>query len=366
MKALKIAALFVASASLLQAGCGDSESESTGAGVGAERAAKETPSTEHVTVGGLLAQIRGHHRAVVERYEADDRNAALEHARHPSKEILDSLRPELAKDAETAAALPRSLAAVTTAVREGRPARDVRASVAEAAAITRQAEPKLVGAASGGSAYRGSVVASLASLAAHEYEEALDGDRVARLDEFQDGYGFVREAAALYGEIEPAVQESSSKEAEEITEGFEQLERAMPSGEAPRNPVSVEDVEQAAKLIGAELEETVGATPVTESDPREVEEEIELMLDDVLEAYDPQSPDRAAELAAETYLEHYEVIEPRVIDAAPDVNAELEPLLGAELRKRIREGVPPEQIEELVTKAKQLLAQAIRAVEAAE
>ena len=71
----------------------------------------------------------------------------------------------------------------------------------------------------------------------------------------------------------------------------------------------------------------------------------------------------AAELAAEAYLEHYEVIEGAVIAAAPDINTELEPLLGAELRRQINEGATLEEIQTMVDRAKDLLGQAIEALE---
>jgi hypothetical protein len=116
-------------------------------------------------------------------------------------------------------------------------------------------------------------------------------------------------------------------------------------------------------LVGAELEETVGAKPVEETNPEQVQRRIERLLDRIASTYDPADPDPAAELAAEAYLENYEVIEAGVIEAAPDVNAKLEPLLGAELRKRVREGAPASEIASMITEAKRLLAQAVKAVQ---
>jgi hypothetical protein len=212
-------------------------------------------------------------------------------------------------------------------------------------------------------AYKGSVIAALTAVAAHEYDEALEGDRIVREDEFQDGYGFVQEAQDLYRAIEPRVKSESEQEAAEITEAFATLEDAMPSGEPSGNPAPLEEVEEAARLIGAELEETVGARPAQESDPTAVQAEIERLLDQIVRTYDAANPDAAAELAAEAYLQNYETIEPGVIEAAPEVNSELEPLLGAELRRQIRAGASRAQIERMVERAKQLLAQGVRALE---
>ena len=90
---------------------------------------------------------------------------------------------------------------------------------------------------------------------------------------------------------------------------------------------------------------------------------IEALLDQIVGLVESGDRAAAAELAAEAYLEHYEVIEGAVIDATPDINTELEPLLGAELRRQINEGATPEEIQSMVDRAKDLLAQAVEALE---
>lgn len=170
----------------------------------------------------------------------------------------------------------------------------------------------------------------------------------------------------MYRDLAPRVRAKSEAEAAEIDEAFEQLAGAMPSGDPPARPVALEDVERAAKLIGAELEETVGAKPVEDADPKAVAERIEELLDEIASTYDPSNPESAAELAAEAYLENYETIEAGVIEAAPAVNEQLEPLLGAELRKRIREGATPAEVQRMTRRAKQLLGEGVAAVEGAK
>jgi hypothetical protein len=345
----------------LTAGCGDDDS-SSGSAAETTAAAPEVTGGQ-VTFGSLVAQIRGHHRAALERHGVGDTAAARKHANHPAKEVLDSIRPELEEPApETVRSLTAALDAVPAAIRDGTKT-DVSDAVAAAAVQTRAAERAVVGETADSDAYKGSVIADITAVAAHEYEEALAGDRIVREDEFQDGYGFIQEAKELYRAIEPRVKQESEQEAAEITEAFEQLEAAMPSGEAPGDPAPLEDVEQAAQLVGAELEETVGATPAQESDPKAVQAEIERLLDEIARTYDPADPDAAAELAAEAYLQNYETIEAAVIKAAPEVNEPLEPLLGAELRKRIREGASPKEIRAMTRRAKLLLAKGVEALE---
>jgi hypothetical protein len=203
----------------------------------------------------------------------------------------------------------------------------------------------------------------LLTTSAHEYEEAVGDKGVRLLAEFQDGYAFVQEAQRLYEEIASDVEAASTEEAEEVEEAFETLEAALPAPDPPAELADPLDVETAAKLIGHELEETVGAAPVEESDPEEVVAEIEGLLDEVVSTYEAGDADAATELAAEAYLENYEVIEAEVIEMAPEVNEELEPLLGADLRKRISEGAPVNEIEDMVAHAKDLLAEALEALE---
>ncbi|HXG39441.1 MAG TPA: hypothetical protein VNJ28_00730, partial [Candidatus Limnocylindrales bacterium] len=231
------------------------------------------------------------------------------------------------------------------------------------ARLTEEAEAAVLGDVAASPAYRGSVVAALLGTAAHEYEEAVGGGAIRELVEYQDAYGFAGEARRLYAAIEAAVRAASDEEADEIEEAFGVLAEALPGPTPPGTLVPVERVEEAAALVGHELEETVGARPLQEADLEAVASEIRHLLDEIVAAYRAGDAERAAELAAEAYLENYEVIEASVIEAAPDVNAELEPLLGAELRRRIGAGAPVEEIERMVARAKELLDRAVEAVE---
>ena len=333
------------------------------------QAAGEDPSEHHsadveaIAFGEALAQIRGHHLVSLELYEAGDEQGAATHAGHPIDEILDSVRSELEEhDPETGEELAKALEAGANAIAEGAPAEEVSTAFEDAADLTDEALMAVVGDAADDASFKGSVIAALLSTAGHEYEEAVGADGVRLLAEFQDGYAFVREGRRLYEEIAGDVEAASAEEAEEIEEAFETLEIALPSPEPPRELAEALDVTSAAELIGHELEETVGASPVTESDPEEIVEEIERLLDEIVATYESGDAAAAAEFSAEAYLENYEVIEAEVIEQAPDVNEELEPLLGADLRKRINEGAPIDEIEDMVARAKELLQEALDAI----
>jgi hypothetical protein len=299
----------------------------------------------------------------LELYRAGDEKGATVHAGHPIAEILASVRSELDEHGGSLGAdLEDALQAGASTVADRRPPAELARIYDRAAVLTRRAEEAVVG-GGGDAAYKGSVIAALLTTAGHEYEEAVGKSGVRLLVEYQDAYAFVREAERLYDDIEAEVRGAAAEEADEIDDAFDRLGAALPSLRPPADPGDVLDVETSAELIGHELEETVGAAPGVVSDPEDVGAEIEELLDELIERYEAGDAAAAAELSAEAYLENYEVIEAEVIDKAPEINEELEPLLGAELRRRIEEGASVAEIRQMVTRARELLAQAIDALE---
>jgi hypothetical protein len=299
----------------------------------------------------------------LELYRAGDEKGATVHAGHPIAEILASVRSELDEHGGSLGAdLEDALQAGASTVADRRPPAELARIYDRAAVLTRRAEEAVVG-GGGDAAYKGSVIAALLTTAGHEYEEAVGKSGVRLLVEYQDAYAFVREAERLYDDIEAEVRGAAAEEADEIDDAFNRLRAALPSLRPPADPGDVLDVETSAELIGHELEETVGAAPGVVSDPEDVGAEIEELLDELIERYEAGDAAAAAELSAEAYLENYEVIEAEVIDKAPEINEELEPLLGAELRRRIEEGASVSEIRQMVARAKELLSQAIDALE---
>ncbi|MDQ3964039.1 MAG: hypothetical protein M3277_09060 [Actinomycetota bacterium] len=354
--------LCVAGALTLALGaCGSEPAAAPGAGTG-EHAAVE--GVEAITFGESLAQIRGHHRVALELYEAGDLSGALVHAGHPIDEIITSVRSELEEHGGPGEALATALEDVRIAVQQKAEASEISDAMDEVRALTFEAATALAGEDAKSSAYRGSVIAALLKTAAHEFEEAVAGGKgeVKLLAEYQDGYAFVLESRALYDEISADVEAASMEEAEEIEAAFDVLAGAFPSPQPPSELATALDVEAAAELIGHELEETVDATLLETADPEAIGEEINELLDEILAAYEAGDADEAAELSAEAYLENYEVIEAEVIENAPDINEELEPLLGAELRRQIQEGAPQTEIADMIERARALLAQALEAL----
>lgn len=361
MKMSRFVPLILVLAGLVAVACGEEEPTTSAAGGGH---VPEDANAETIAFGESLAQIRGHHLASLELYEAGDEETAAVHATHPVEEILASVQSELEEHGGTLGSdLAAALEEGVTAVTSGAPVEEVAAAHNEAAALTQEALVAVVGEEASTSSYRGSVIAALLATAAHEYEEAVGDEGIRLLAEYQDGYAFVSEGRRLYEEIAGDVEAASMEEADEIEEAFGVLDSAFPSMTPPKKLADKADVEAAASLIGHELEETVDAAPVVESDPAEIVATIEELLTEIEETYAAGDADGAAELSAEAYLQNYEVIEAEVIELAPEINEELEPLLGAELRRQMQEGAPQEEIESMIARARELLADAVEAIE---
>lgn len=357
--------LAVLALALLLGACAERSDEGADNEAPAEDAAVTTaPDHEAVDLATALAQARGHAVVALELYEADDIDGATLHSSHPLAEILQPLGGELEEHGADVAALDEAFNNLAAAVAEGVDAGDVGEAVGEIEAATLEATDAVSEGTSEEPSFDGSVIASLLSDAAHEYAEAVAGDgSIALPEEYQDAYGFIGEARKIYDEVQADVEAASEEEAAEIEEAFEVLEGAFPAATIPDEAADAHEVEEAAALIGHELEETVGALPVEESDPEEVVANINALLDEIDSLYAEGETEEAAELAAEAYLENYEVIEAGVIQAAPEVNEELEPLLGADLRRQMQEGADPAEISEMIERARVLLDEALAAVE---
>lgn len=341
--------------------CAESDSDTAPTGASHEA---EASLVEAIGFGEALAQIRGHHLVSLELYETGDEEAATVHARHPVEEILTSVQSELEEhDPEVGDELANALQEGVDAVDAGKPPQEVASAYDRAAELTQEALRSVVGERASEASYQGSVVAALLATSAHEYEEAIGDEEVRLLPEYQDGYAFLSEAKRLYQDFATEVKAVSTEEAEEIDEAFEVLDAAMPSVDPPRELSDKPDVEAAAELIAHELEETVDAEPVEESDPAEIVERIEELLTEIEKTYAAGDAEAAAELSAEAYLENYEVIEADVIELAPEINDELEPLLGAELREQIQAGASEQEIEQTTSRARELLREALEVLE---
>lgn len=329
---------------------------------GGSEASTTAVNQETAEFGALLWQIRGHHVVSLELFEGGDTDGAATHAGHPIHEILGLVEPQVReRDAAAADTLSEALENGSNTVVDGS-AEELEEAYDQALVALEDAEQAVVGATREDPAYVGSVIAGLAQTAAAEYGEALIEGAVTELVEYQDAYAFLTVGRTLYDEVEGDVSAASEEDAAEIEEAQGQLEQAFPSATPPEAPATIEDVEADISVIAHELEETIGAVVAEDREPEEVFARIDELLEEILTVYEEGQGDVAAELAAEAYLENYEIVEAEVIALAPEVNDELEPLLGAQIRAAIQDGVAQTEVQELVDQARSLLDQAEQAV----
>ncbi len=361
---------FLALVGLLALGasaCGQA-SRSAGAGEEVPEPAQEQAlDAGDISLASSIWQINAHHRVATELASAGDFNGAIVHTRHPIDELMTPIREGLAEQGgpDGAAFVERldssTAAAAAAAVDENEDG--IEKSVDDAVQAINDAVDALPQGTT--DAFTGSVIADLLATSGHEYEEAVagEGGGIHLTAEYQDAYGMMSVARALYADRLAAIIEAQApEEAEEIEEGWEKLEEALPGATPPKKSAGAEEVEAAASLIAHELEETVGAQVSEEVETAEVWGNIDSLLGEIQTAYEEGETAEAAELAAVAYLENYELVEAQVIEKAPEVNAELEPLLGAELRAKITEGAPASEIADIIAQARSLLKQAQEAV----
>jgi prolyl-tRNA synthetase len=119
-----------------------------------------------------------------------------------------------------------------------------------------------------------------------------------------------------------------------------------------------------AKAEESAAQRTPKATVLSETmDAGKAFSNIDALLTEIVAKYKAGATDEAAELAAEAYLENYEHLEDDLKKKSPDVNEELEQLLGTELRAKIKDAVPASELETMAARARVLLARAKKALD---
>jgi hypothetical protein len=94
--------------------------------------------------------------------------------------------------------------------------------------------------------------------------------------------------------------------------------------------------------------------------------EVRTGLAQSLAAYRGGNANRAGELATDTYLEHFELVEPPLEEVDPGLKEELEELIREQLRAKIDAGAPVAEISRIVMEANGALNQAETALAAGE
>jgi hypothetical protein len=111
----------------------------------------------------------------------------------------------------------------------------------------------------------------------------------------------------------------------------------------------------AAVGCGGSEEEGESLSPVQ---ARQYFTNIDSLLGQAVAAHEQGDTEEAAELVGEAYLENFEHLEHDLEAADPELNEELEDLLGPGFRQDIQEGISQDELETRVAEAAELLEQA--------
>ena len=85
---------------------------------------------------------------------------------------------------------------------------------------------------------------------------------------------------------------------------------------------------------------------------------IRRMLDEAAEKYRAGEAEEAEQIVGDAYLEHFELVEHPLEERDHELMEELEVLISTTIRNEIKDGAPPEEVEQLVAEAKEGLAEA--------
>lgn len=378
----------VSMAGLLMAACGANESSTPTVAVGASSPSPspameaeasptptigvvETPHSEHgaesesasgdetVRVVSQLAQMWGHLEASAANADAGNWAMAGTHAGHPVGEYWDAVKGTLAEagvDQEVRQALDAYQQAVDDRSNQ------IDARLQDARKALQDAMSAVAGEDWQDPKFRGEVLRDLLEAVEHEYGEAVQGKKIANLEEYQDAWGFLQVADDLYGEIAGDVRSGSAEAAEEIDHELEELRKAFPQVTLENARAELSQVEEAVGEVRAELAKALGIQVSTAQGPEAQAEEIKGMVEEALSAYKAGNTDEAYEHAANSYLEGFEHMEGDLLQQGQRELVEDLELKFKDLRDAIRAGKPASEVEAIAEEIEQGLDQAVQAL----
>jgi hypothetical protein len=178
--------------------------------------------------------IRGHLRVGNELVESDQWAEALPHFLHPQEEIYGGISRQLKSlDIPPFLTALKSLAQTVKAKNKeayGRARASVDDRLAAAEKAVQAQQPNW-------SAFALESVFEVLHTAADEYKEAIEGDRISNVVEYQDSRGFVMEADHLFDSIAEELARKDADAVQAIRATLNDLKTAWPTLQPPTSPV---------------------------------------------------------------------------------------------------------------------------------
>jgi hypothetical protein len=200
-----------------------------------------------------IEKAKAHLLISEELYAAGDPAKAALHSSHPVQELGGRLIGPIKKvDGALADRVRALLKKPRQAIDAKVPRPQYTALVSEVSGSLDEAVTRVVSTDPRGRArLRARVIDRLLETVVEDYQEALKSGKIAQVVEYQDAYGFLRRAHALYRDIAGSVPESTGADFAALTRGF-------PGVTPPPLPLPVRRVKELVARIGTSLTTVAG------------------------------------------------------------------------------------------------------------
>jgi len=289
-----------------------------------------------------IVEMKSHLDMAVNLLKQDDRELASTHAGHPAEEYWPMIgRQVRERNMELFQSLDKQLAELPDLANTTSP-QEFETSVDRAFELLDQAEALVVPQEiRTGFIYQARVIISLLEAVKLEYGEAItETGELKELEEYQDSGAFLKRSQIIYQETRHLIDK---KEASEIDEFFEDLNRAFEEKQPPSR------IETLVNGIIHELEEIADLAGKEKKGSVDIIGDIKETLKEVTEEYEKKEYKEAEELAIAAYLEKFELVEGDLGRSDEKLVEELEQLMRVELRQLIRDRAPTSQVKTLVS-----------------
>jgi hypothetical protein len=296
---------------------------------------------DHVRLAEALYRSEVHCAIACELYSTGRPADAALHSVRPIADTFPWLETELRAHPEQLRNLMVAVSNLSGAVRHGVKPRIVRKHLKTVSEARSAVLDVVVGPPSSSTSFKASVGLALLEEARSVYS---DGVPEGNLNDYQAAFGLVREALDLLCGVGVA----DDDEGRSLVAA---LQNGMPGLEPPPQLLRPEDVDVLVQRLGDVAVESAGAVRARRSALDDLAR-VELLLDDVVRAYDDGVAALSARLAASLFVRSYDPLrsELHAIDAAGE--EELAEILGVDLRRAINAGVGSSDVSELADRAR--------------
>lgn len=203
---------------------------------------------------------------------------------------------------------------------------------------------------------RALTVSKLVETVEEEYGEGVSGGKIVKYVEYDDAWGFLVKAKALYEGLRPELEKKSAKDAAGVAALLGDLEKKVAALVPPS------ELDAPVSGIRTELASLTGLQGKAAT-PAQVLAEVDRLVKQAVAKHKVGMTQEAYQKALSAYIENYEKVEAALMAKSP-LGREIEEGLG-ELRNQIKAGAPVTKVEETAQRLSGQIAQASALLESA-